>query len=113
MSGGGGSGGSGFDLGQGKSEISCYSIVQTCHVSSPDPEIIRQIAKNDVLDVVVDQTSTPLLLVKKPDGQILGSVVPPLMARIVSCIIEQGVDYMAVVLDIQGGMVQVQIRAKA
>jgi hypothetical protein len=87
--------------------------VERAHVSSPDPEVLKSISIGTILDLEVDTSTTPLLLVKAPDGRTLGSVVPSRMARIVSCILNEGVQYMAVVLQINGGFVQVEIRAKS
>lgn len=91
----------------------CHSIVERAHVSSPDPEVLETIAIGTILDLEIDTSSTPLLLVIAPNGRTLGSVVPSRMARIVSCILDEGVEYMAVVLQINGGFVQVEIRAKS
>lgn len=91
----------------------CHSIVERAHVSSPDPEVLKKITIGTILDLKIDTSSTPLLLVIAPDGRTLGSVVPSRMARIVSCILNEGVEYMAVVLQIDGGFVQVEIRAKS
>lgn len=91
----------------------CHSIVERAHVSSPDPEVLKTIAIGTILDLEIDTSTTPLLLVIVPDGRTLGSVVPSRMARIVSCILDEGVEYMAVVLHIDGGFVQVEIRAKS
>lgn len=99
--------------GSGGNQPSCYDLVERVHVSSPDRAVAEEIERGDILDVVVDQDDdTPLLLLVTPDGRTLGSVVPAKMARLIACILVEGVTYMAVVLEKEGGLIKVEIRAK-
>lgn len=91
---------------------SCYDFVERVHVSSPDPVVAGEVEVDEVLDVAVDSENPPLLLLKTQSEKNLGSVVPPGMARLLACILNEGVEYMAVVLEKDRGLIKVEIRAK-
>lgn len=112
---GSGSGGSGIGYGgepEAVGQRSCYDFVERVRVSSPDPEVAREVEVGNVLDVTVDSEETPLLLLATPTGRILGSIVPSGMARLLVCILNEHVHFMAVVLEKNGGLIRVEIRAK-
>lgn len=96
----------------GREQLSCYDIVDRVHVSSPDPAIARKLNIGDVLDVTIQTGNSPLLLLETQSREILGSVVPSRMARLLACISNEGVQYMAVILEINQGLIKVEVRAK-
>ncbi|MBC7981337.1 MAG: hypothetical protein H7Y36_12310 [Armatimonadetes bacterium] len=105
------SGGGGGGDGSGEA-IDCYKLSERVQLSSPVPSVIGSIRVNDVLDIEVQTHSgTPLLMVMTNAKSIAGSVVPMNMASFLACI-DKGVHYMAIVLDIAGGSVKVEIRPK-
>lgn len=109
------SGGSfgGFSGGDESSDRpSCYDFVERVHVSSPDPAVAVKVKINEVLDVTIQAGTTPILILETQSKEILGSVVPSKMARLLACIADEGVHYMAVILEINQGLIKVEIRAK-
>ena len=107
-----GSGGGG-DFG-GDAPLSCYKIIESLFISSPEPEVLKTLEINQILDVLLDEEgTTPLLLVKTADGRTAGSVVPNNMPRLIQCMTDEQVSYMAVVTSIDDGLVRVSLRAKS
>lgn len=106
------SGGGGYGGGDGGEQPSCYDFVERVHVSSPNPAVAVKVKIDEVLDVTIQSGNTPLLILETQSGEILGSVVPYKMARLLACILNEGVQYMAVILEMNQGLIKVEIRAK-
>src|ERR1044071_3325245 len=98
MSGGGGGGRSEVGSGQGSPD-ECSSLDVETALNSPNPDVLKILKKGDILDVVVVETakSRKSLVAKHANGQIAGSLTPPPLVTIVSCI-EKGFQYGARVL---------------
>lgn len=109
MSGPGGNGGS---SGPEIPETDCTRISERTVLNSPVPEVVGSLAKGEILNVEV-RNGTSLVAVTK-NGDIAGALTPPLLPRIVECI-EEGFEYVAIVLAVSGGecRVQVKLRSKA
>ena len=113
MSGGGG-GRSYVGSGEGSPD-ECSSLDIETPLNSPNPEVLKTLNKGVVLDVAVEvgAKNVKSLVAKGADGQIAGSLTPPSLVTIISCI-EKGYQYGATVLEVgQGGIVRVRIRPKA
>lgn len=111
MSGPGGSGGGGGPE-PPIPKIDCTRISERTVLNSPVPDVVGSLTKGEVLDVKV-QNGTSLVAVTE-DGDIAGALTPPLLPRIVECI-EEGFEYVAIVLSVSGGecRVHVKLRSKA
>lgn len=105
-SGGGGGDGPGPEI----QEIDCTRISERTVLNSPDPEVVSSLTKGDVLDVKV-QNGMSLVAVTE-DGEIAGALTPPLLPRIVECI-EEGFEYVAIVLNVSGGECRVHIKLRS
>ena len=115
MSGSSGSNESGGGSGSGgDAPLSCYKIIESLFISSPEPDVVESLEIGDVLDVVLeDEGSTPLLLLITQAGETAGSVVPNNMPRLVQCLTVEQVPFMAVVTSIDDGLIRVSVRAKS
>ena len=103
MSGGGGSrgdyGSGGFYGGGQNSRDNCKSLRIETVLNSPDPKVVPPLKKGDVLTVdLADRGNTKILVAKMEDGSIAGSLTPPSLPAIMSCI-EKGYDFEATVLE--------------
>jgi len=109
----GGSPGSNYGGGNGDDTPSCETLVVRTFLSSPDPSVIRSLKVGDVLTVTLQQQSdVDMLLAVDSFGKVSGSLVPRYFAKFVSCI-RDGTNYVAVVQDLNGGQVLVEIRPAA
>ncbi len=110
---GSGPGGAGGDGGYGDDHFNCETLVERTSLSSPVPEIVKQLSVGDELDVRLGQQgSAEILQAVDSDGAMAGSVVPPSLPRFIMCI-RRGSKYVAVVQSIDGGRVRVEIRPGA
>lgn len=75
-------------------------------LDSPKPGALNSVSVDDVLPVELDQGA---VVVVNHSGQVVGSIVEPWTADLKDCI-EQGHDYEAKVLSIQGGSCEVLLR---
>ncbi len=105
MSGGGSDGGVGPPQGSG-GRIPCHLLVVQTLLSSPKAQVVDRLKEGDELDVEVRDG----ILVATDDGRIAGSLVSPQSLRIMECI-GQGIDYVAEVLDVSGGAVEVKVHS--
>lgn len=103
--GGSGSGGSEIPIPQ----IDCTRISEKTVLNSPVLEVVGSLKKGDVLSVRV-QNGTSLVAITK-DGKIAGALTPPLLPRIVECI-EEGFEYVAIVLSVSGGECRVHVKLR-
>lgn len=110
-----GGGGGRSDVGSGSgSPDECGSLDVETPLNSPNPDVLKHLKKGDILDVAVVQTSNnrKSLVAKNGNDQTAGSLTPPSLVTIVSCI-EKGFQYGAKLLDTpSGGSVRVRIQPK-
>jgi hypothetical protein len=100
----------GGDFG-GDEGISCYRIVERVQLSSPVPDLVGALEEGDVLQVSLQtQNGIKLLRILDEEQETLGSIVPMRMRRIIQCI-EEGVTYIASVLEIDEGSIMLEVRA--
>ncbi len=100
---GGGTGGGGVPP-----SIDCTRILEKTILNSPVPKVVSSLKKGDILTVMVQERS---LVAVTEDGDIAGALTPPLLPRIVECI-DEGYEYVAIVLQISGGQCNVEVRLK-
>lgn len=105
-SGGGGGGPIGPDP-----NADCLRLVIQTTLNSPDPDVVKELSKSDVLEIVSESDKGPIFAMTK-DGKKTGSVTDVKMLQLANCI-ESGFSYVAVVLDVHGGSVDVQVRVEA
>jgi hypothetical protein len=113
MSGPGGGGGGG---GGGRPPIepvpNCELIERT-QVNSPKAGVIKHIQVNDVLTVkLLTEAGQKLLVAETDRGETAGSLTPRHLPELIRCI-QAGHRYIAVVLRVLGGIVEVEVRPAA
>jgi len=103
---GGGSYGGGFEP-----VNSCDSLVIETQLSSPKGDVIEKIKVGDVLDVTTMQSGGVTVVVVIHQNEMAGGIAAPQVAKLRECI-EQGTEYGAKVIVINGGQVRVRITPK-
>jgi hypothetical protein len=76
-------------------------------LNSPVPEVVGALKNGEVLAVKV-HNGTSLVAVTE-NGKVAGALTPPLLPRIVECI-EEGFEYVAIVLSVSGGECRVHVK---
>lgn len=87
------------------------NIVERTKVNSPDRTVATTVRNGDALDVQYDAGPPKRLLVRTSSGAVLGSITSPSMPQIITCILA-GREYVAVVLSMSGGMIEIRIEPK-
>lgn len=96
--------------GGGGGEMSCAALEIDTQVSSPKADVVRQLKKDDVLQVTLRQENGAVIVSLLFKGQLVGGVASPLLPRLRECM-QQGTEYVAVVTAISGGQVKIRIEA--
>jgi hypothetical protein len=92
----------------------CASLFEKTVLNSPDPLVLAQLKKGDVLSVAILPRGTKKVLVAlASDGRPAGSITSAALAKIISCIENEAFSFVAEVVDIQGGACTVFIRPEA
>lgn len=86
----------------------CLNLVIKTNLSSVNENILRMVAVDDVLPVVAEGIEGPVRVLK--DGEILGTVLSSLLLELVNCI-NNGTEYEATIVKIDGAICQVKIAA--
>jgi hypothetical protein len=109
MSGGGGGGGGGdFD----RPATDCSRLRFEAHVASPVAAVLSALTVGEVLDVAqVNQSGTVSVVLNKKNGQRVGGLASPQVAQLRKCM-DDGFDFQAVVLSINGAQVRVRVEPK-
>jgi hypothetical protein len=109
MSGGGGSGD--WRTGGGDGQHDC-NIVEKTAVNSPRAGVLATLTRGDALTVQLrDQGARKTLVAVAASGEVAGSLTPRQLLTLIECI-EQGNAYEAHVLDVRGGLCEVELRSR-
>ena len=73
--------------------------------------MLSQVTKGALLDVSVNKTGKAVTIEALFNGQVAGTITASIIQQIAECI-EKGYQYVAEVIDNQGGACRVRIRAK-
>lgn len=101
---GGGGGGSDFEPVK-----DCGSISFNTDINSPQEGAIEDLEVANRLDVVLNNNI--VIVVRQDTGDTIGSVNWSSIARLIECL-QDGFEYVAVIRDIQDGLIKVHISAK-
>jgi hypothetical protein len=104
----GGPSGEGEEVGAGRSPC---DIVELTNLNSPNATVLRTLKVGDVLDVQFRTGPPARLVAVTPRGSIAGSITSASMLQLIQCI-GAGWNYEAEILQLSGGMCQVELRAK-
>ena len=96
----------------GEGRAVCRSLDFLTALASPDPDGVDALREGDVLDVdLIVERGVTVIGVRPHDGAVVGTVVFEQAAQLRSCL-QQGFEYQARVISIEGGIVRVQISAR-
>ena len=90
---------------------SCETLSQQTTLNSPVKAVLSQVKKGTVLEVSVNKTGKAVTIEALLNGQVAGTITSSIIQRLAECM-EKGYQYVAEVVDVQGGACQVQIRVK-
>lgn len=100
------SGSSGFSFG-GSTALECDKISIRTQLASPDPDVVKELGKGDILQIVLATATGPLQAVTN-DGAIAGAILTSDPGMLIGCM-NDGNKYQARVLDVDGGDCEVLI----
>lgn len=87
----------------------CARLTFLAYASSPDPAVVGRLAVAEVLDVVLTESGgVPLVELRTHDLRVAGTLTTNL-AQLLPCL--AGRAYVAEVISVSGGAVQVHVRA--
>lgn len=109
---GGGGGGGGGDVG-GDGVIDCANLfIRSTTLASPDAAVLRTLRVGNELDLRADEPRGPLLAVTRTrPPRTAGSITSARLARLLQCIAD-GYHYVAIVLRVEGGICDVEVRPR-
>ena len=90
-------------------KIPCDQLVFQAILQSPEPTVVGQLKKDDILEVIAAGDTGPVNAVHSEHG-IAGSIVSNI-SNLLDCL-TNGFEYSASVLESQGGRVTVEVRPK-
>lgn len=104
----GGSGGGG-----GPDQTDCASLRFRTTLASPDPEVVADLDIDEVLAVGLEtEGDVSIIAVRTAGGSLVGTIVSDRARRLRECL-QRGQQYRAVVSEIEGAAVQVEVSAVA
>lgn len=107
MSGSGGGGGGG---GVPVDNTPCDQIDFESQVTSPKSNVVKGLAIDIVLDVVLEPLNGVVVVQVKSKGALVGGLTGPDVRRMRKCL-EEGYKFKATVLSINGGQVRVRVES--
>ncbi|WP_133987068.1 hypothetical protein [Pseudodesulfovibrio indicus] len=108
--GGGNGGGSG---GGGGAHRECPDFFEETVLNSPNHIVLANLEEGDLLSVYLnDEGGHSTVLAVDGDGNSAGSITIGSLAQLIECL-EDGYDYVAVVVSVDGGHCRVQIRLES
>lgn len=108
MSGSSGSGGGGGS--SGGSSVGDCNIVERVPLNSPQAAVVATLTQSQELDVQLRGGS--VVAVVSASNSIAGSLTPRRLVELIDCI-NQGRQYVAVVMTVRGALCEVEIRPRA
>ncbi len=88
----------------------CRELIINTNLSSPRPNVVDNLNEGDILSVSAASASGPLQVIND-QGEVAGNIISREQARLLNCIVNEGIEYQAEILSIDEGLCQVQIRA--
>lgn len=103
-----GSGGGGWN---DQPSDNCATLSQQTTLNSPNKAVLSNLAKGNLLDVRVKTMGKGVIVEALYGGQVAGSITSSIIQRLAECI-EKGYEYVAEVIDLQGGACRVHVHPK-
>ena len=95
--------------GGGGPRFSCGKLHFKTPLNSPNATVIKTLKKDDELDVKLQGPNGPVVVEKK--GAVAGSITSSYLIHLIKCM-QGGHAYIAIVMGINGGICDVEVRAK-
>ena len=89
----------------------CATLSQQTTLNSPNRTVLGQLKKGDLLDVRVNKAGKGVVVEAVHNGQVAGSITSSIIQHLAECI-EKGYEYVAEVVDVQGGACRVHVHLK-
>jgi hypothetical protein len=89
----------------------CETLTQQLALNSPNPSVLKLLKPNDLLDVRSQKINGAVIVEALYQGSIAGTITSTIFQRIADCI-EKGFEYVAQVVEVQGGVCKVNVRVK-
>lgn len=89
----------------------CEKLTSETTLSSPVRNVISRLSKGDLLDVTISEVDDTPVVRALYKGETAGSITSSIIQKIVECI-ENGHQYVAEVLSVQGGACRVRVRIR-
>lgn len=106
---GGGSGREGVGPPPSDGPTDCGALDFETNLTGPDPDVVEGLEEGDVLDVSLLTTDGRRRVVALRDGDIAGAIVTHL-TPLLRCL-QEGFEFTASVVELDGGNVRVRVRA--
>ena len=90
---------------------SCPTLSQQTTLNSPNRAVLAQLSKGTELEVSVNKSGKAVTVEALFNGQVAGTITSSIIQRLAECM-ENGYQYVAEVIDVQGGACRVHIRLK-
>ena len=90
---------------------SCATLSQQTTLNSPNRAVLAQLSKGTELEVSVNKTGKAVTVEALFNGQVAGTITSSIIQRLAECM-EGGYQYVAEVIDVEGGACRVHIRLK-
>lgn len=104
-----GSGGGGGSSGDGGAKSDCASLIKITTVNSAIPKVVRKLSVNDQLIILLDKAGSGRVEAWTRSGDLAGSITFSGVSALRKCI-EEGWTFIAIVREITGGAVTVEVR---
>lgn len=90
---------------------SCATLSQQTTLNSPNRAVLSQLSKGTELAVSVNKTGKAVTVEALFNGQVAGTITSSIIQHLAECM-ENGYQYVAEVIDVEGGACRVHIRLK-
>ena len=90
---------------------SCGTLSQQTTLNSPNRAVLAQLSKGTELEVSVNKSGKAVTVEALFNGRVAGTITSSIIQRLAECM-ENGYQYVAEVIDVQGGACRVHIRLR-
>jgi hypothetical protein len=94
-----------------KNDDACETLNQQLALNSPNPQILQRLKPKDILEIQSRKINGAVIVEALYQGNVAGTITSTILQRIADCI-EQGFEYVAQVIEVQGGACKVNVRVK-
>jgi hypothetical protein len=89
----------------------CAMLSEQTTLNSPKRTVLSQLQKGDLLEVRVNKAGKGVVVEALHHEQVAGSITSSIIQRLAECV-EKGYEYVAEVIEVQGGACRVHVYLK-